>query len=158
MEPISLSSVKKKQRTLLTIFTVFTSSRLWACALCLYGQHAHGKVTHRLAFPRAGKLPARGNAIMEIVTHKCTRAMFLLAETCAEMRIWKVGLAHGTVYRLAWYQSNICTNMLCFLPCTSGPYLLTTPAGKCHILLKWYDSSLVQHTLNLGNVVVTSTN
>ena len=38
---------------------------------------------------RAGKAAASGNAFMEMVTDKCTRMTFLLAET----RTWKGGLS-----------------------------------------------------------------
>ena len=71
--------------SLLGITIVFTSSRLRTCMLHRYGQNACGKVAHRAAFPHAGKVPARGNEFMEMVTEKCSRTTFLLAET----RTWK---------------------------------------------------------------------
>ena len=51
-------------------FTVFTSSRLCACLLHRYGQHACGKVPIGAAFPRVGKVLASGNVFMEMVTDK----------------------------------------------------------------------------------------
>ena len=74
--------------SLLGIFIVFTSSRSCACVLHRYGQHARGKVAHRAAFLRAGKVPASGNAFMETVAEKCSRTTYLLAET----RTWKASL------------------------------------------------------------------
>ena len=72
----------------LGIFIVFTSSKLCVCMLHQYGQHVHGKVVHRAAFLCAGKVPTSGNALMEMLTEKCTRVTFLPADTCT----WKAGL------------------------------------------------------------------
>ena len=73
----------------LGIFIVFTSSRSRTCMLHQYGQHVCGKVAHRAAFLCTGKVPASGNAFMEMVTDKCTRTTFLLMEMCT----WKAGLS-----------------------------------------------------------------
>ena len=86
-------------------FIVFTSSRSCACVLHRYGQHAREKVAHRTAFPRAGKLPARGNAFMEMVTEKCTRTTFSLAEKPAETRTWKARLIRKLYIRIYAHKS-----------------------------------------------------
>ena len=72
----------------LGIFIVFTSSKSCTHVLHWYGQHAHGKVADRAAFPRTSKVPASGNVFMEMVTEMCIRTTFLLAETGT----WKAGL------------------------------------------------------------------
>ena len=68
--------------------TVDSETRGILSSQCGYGQHAPEKVADRAAFRRACKVPASGNAFVEMVTDKCTRTTFLLAET----RTWKAGL------------------------------------------------------------------